>query len=68
MRRWPYHLVCLQVLQRVEPLLRDDREMGGYTRIVSGQRLGKHVPRLLIMQLLDNYGRAVFHVVRAERF
>jgi hypothetical protein len=28
---------------RVEPLLCNDREMGGYTRAVSGQRLGKHV-------------------------
>jgi hypothetical protein len=28
----------------VEPLLCNDREMDGYTRAVSGQRLGKHVP------------------------
>jgi hypothetical protein len=28
----------------VEPLLCHDREMGGYTRDVSGQQLGKHVP------------------------
>jgi hypothetical protein len=31
------------ILQRVEPLLCNDREMGGYTRAVSGQRLSKHV-------------------------
>jgi hypothetical protein len=31
-------------LVRVEPLLCNDREIGGYTRAVSGQRLGKHVP------------------------
>jgi hypothetical protein len=29
---------------RVEPLLCNDREMGGYTSAVSGQRLSKHVP------------------------
>jgi hypothetical protein len=28
----------------VQPLLRNDREMGGYTKAVSGERLGKHVP------------------------
>jgi hypothetical protein len=32
------------ILQHVELLLRNDREMGGYTRVVSGHRLGKHVP------------------------
>jgi hypothetical protein len=31
-------------MQRVQPLLCNEREMGGYTRAVSGQRLGKHVP------------------------
>jgi hypothetical protein len=55
--------------------------MGGYTRAVSGQWLGKHVPakqtmeqcwllgsRFLIMQQLDyNNGKAVFYAVRAER-
>jgi hypothetical protein len=30
-------------LKSVEPLLCNDREMGGYTRAVSGQRLGNHV-------------------------
>jgi hypothetical protein len=29
----------------VKPLLCNDSEMGGYTRAVSGQRRGKHVPR-----------------------
>jgi hypothetical protein len=28
----------------VKPLLSNDREMGAYTRAVSGQRLDKHVP------------------------
>jgi hypothetical protein len=32
------------MLLRVELLLCNDPEMGGYTRVVSGQRLGKHVP------------------------
>jgi hypothetical protein len=32
------------VLLRVEPLLCNDREVGGYIRVVSGQRLGKRVP------------------------
>jgi hypothetical protein len=27
----------------MDPLLCNDREMGGYTRAVSGQQLGKHV-------------------------
>jgi hypothetical protein len=31
-------------MQPAEPLLCNDREMGGYTRALSGQRLGKHVP------------------------
>jgi hypothetical protein len=29
--------------ERAEPLLCNNREMGGYIRAVSGQRLGKHV-------------------------
>jgi hypothetical protein len=32
------------VLERVQPFLCNDREMVGYTRAVSGQRLGKPVP------------------------
>jgi hypothetical protein len=31
------------MLWRVEPLLCNDREMGGYTRTFSGQRFRKHV-------------------------
>jgi hypothetical protein len=38
---------------RVEPLLSNDREMGGYTRAVSGRRLGKHV-LVARQQILDN--------------
>jgi hypothetical protein len=30
-------------MQRVEPLLCNDREMGGYTRTGYGQRHGRHV-------------------------
>jgi hypothetical protein len=69
------------ILWRLEPLLCNDREMGGYIRAVSGPRLDKHVPakqttgrpflgsRFLIMQQLDYInGRIVFfYVVRAER-
>jgi hypothetical protein len=32
-------------LWRVEPLLYNDHKMGGYTRPISVQQLGKHVPR-----------------------
>jgi hypothetical protein len=32
------------VLLPVELLLCNDSEMGGYTRAVSGRRIGKHVP------------------------
>jgi hypothetical protein len=54
-----------KVLLRLELLLCNEREMGGYTRAISRQQLGKHVPmlgtRFLIMQWLDcNNGRAVF--------
>jgi hypothetical protein len=31
-------------IEHVEPLLCNDHEMDGYTKAVSGQRLGKHVP------------------------
>jgi hypothetical protein len=41
------------LLKRLEPLLCDDREMGGYTRAVYGQRLGKHVP-VARQQILNN--------------
>jgi hypothetical protein len=37
-------VLIFTILQRVEPLLCDDREIGKYTRAVSRQRLGKHVP------------------------
>jgi hypothetical protein len=39
---WKQSRFC--VLKRAEPLLCNDREMGGYTRAVSEQRLCKHVP------------------------
>jgi hypothetical protein len=38
----PHH--SSKIMQRVEPLLCNDCEMGGYTRATSGQRLSKHVP------------------------
>jgi hypothetical protein len=31
-------------MQRVEPLLCNNHDVGGYSRAVSWQRLGKHVP------------------------
>jgi hypothetical protein len=60
-----------KILWRVDPLLYNDSEVGGYTRAVSGQRLGKHVSvarqQLLTMQQFNyNNGRTVFYVVRAE--
>jgi hypothetical protein len=57
---------------RVEPLLCNDREMDGYIRAVSGQRLGKHVPvaRQQIFNSLtvrlEQWKSSVFYVVRAE--
>jgi hypothetical protein len=39
---------------RVEPLLCNDREMGGYMRPISGQRLGKHIP--VVRQQILNSG------------
>jgi hypothetical protein len=35
--------ICAYTLQRVEPLLCNDREISKYTRAVSKQRLDKHV-------------------------
>jgi hypothetical protein len=56
------------VLYRVESLLFNDREMGGYTKAVSGQRLSKHVPavtnRRTTIEVLLETGR--FYVIRAE--
>jgi hypothetical protein len=40
-------------LWRVAPLLCNNLEMGGYTRAVSGQRLGKYVPDAR-KQIIDN--------------
>jgi hypothetical protein len=34
----------IDIVERVELLLCNDREMGGYNRVVSGQWLIKHVP------------------------
>jgi hypothetical protein len=53
-------------------LLFNDREMGGYTRAVSGQRFGKHVP-VARQHIINNatvglqqWKSCVFCVVRAE--
>jgi hypothetical protein len=46
------------ILWHVEPLLCNDREMGGYNKAVSGQRLGKHVP-IATQQLGCNNGYGV---------
>jgi hypothetical protein len=35
----------------LEPLLCNDREVSGYTRVVSGQWLGKRVPKATIEEL-----------------
>jgi hypothetical protein len=63
----------VNIMWRVEPLLCNVREMGGYTRPVSGQRLLKHVP--IARQQINNnatvglqqWESSVFCVVRAER-
>jgi hypothetical protein len=39
-----YTRTIFRILWRVEPLLCTDREISIYTRAVSMQRLGKHVP------------------------
>jgi hypothetical protein len=41
------------IMWRVEPLKCDDRELSGYTRPVSGQRLDKHVP-VVRQKILNN--------------
>jgi hypothetical protein len=41
------------VLYRVEPLLCNDCDIGGYTRAVSGQQLSKHFP-VTRQQILNN--------------
>jgi hypothetical protein len=57
------YVLCL--LWRVEPLLCNDREMGGYTRPVSGQRLSKHVPAATDTNA--NNRRAVFSMWSVPR-
>jgi hypothetical protein len=56
------------ILYRVQPLLCDDCEIGGYARADSGHRLGKHIPaatnrRATIKVLLVT---GCFYLVRAE--
>jgi hypothetical protein len=66
-------LLCTLCTLRAVPLLCDHREIGKYTRPVSRQRLGKHVP-VAWQQILNNaavglqqWKSCVFYVVRAER-
>jgi hypothetical protein len=47
------YYIYTYTLQHVGPLLFDDREKGGYTRAVSGQRLGEHVP-VARQQIINN--------------
>jgi hypothetical protein len=56
----------------MRPLLCNDRVMGGYTRAISGQRFGKHVP-VASKQIRNNatvglqqWKSCVSYVVRAE--
>jgi hypothetical protein len=63
---WPIHIFI--ILWRVETLVCNKRETGGYTRAVSEQRLCKHVlaatnRRTTIEVLLET---GCFFVVRAE--
>jgi hypothetical protein len=55
-------------LQLVEPLLCNKCEVGVYTRAVSGQRLGKHVPAATDTNAtaVQQERNDVFYVVRAE--
>jgi hypothetical protein len=61
------------ILWRIDPLLCNERNMGGYTRVVSGQRLGKHFPiatQYIFINAtvgLQQWKTRVFYVVRAEK-
>jgi hypothetical protein len=58
---------------RAGQLLGNDREMGRYTREVSGQRLGKHVPAArkqfpdIATVGLQQWMSYIFYVVRVEK-
>jgi hypothetical protein len=62
-----------ETLRRVEPLLCNDLEKGGYIRPVSGQRLGKHIPVARQQSInnatvgLQQWKSCVSYIVRAER-
>jgi 3-phenylpropionate/cinnamic acid dioxygenase small subunit len=55
-------------MQRVEPLLCNDREISKYTRDVSRQRLGKQVPETTDTNatMVQQQRNGVLYVVRAE--
>jgi hypothetical protein len=56
---------------RVEPFLCNDREIGGYTRAVSRQRLGKYVPttsnRRATIEVLLETGFSTRSVPRSDK-
>jgi hypothetical protein len=55
-------------MERVEPLLRNDREISKYTRAISRQRLCKHVPAATDTNatMVQQQRNGVFCVVHAE--
>jgi hypothetical protein len=59
------------ILWHVDPLLGNGREMGGYTRAISGQGLGKHVPtaknRRATIELLLEAGFSTRSVPRSYK-
>jgi hypothetical protein len=65
-----YIYIYIYILQRVHPLLCNDREMDRYTRAISGQRLRKHIP-VARQQIINNarvglQQSCLFYVVRTE--
>jgi hypothetical protein len=73
-KSYVYEYLKLKVdeIRRTLRLLCNDREMSGYTRAVSRQRLGKHIP-VVRQQILNNatvglqqWKSCDFYVVRAE--
>jgi hypothetical protein len=66
-----YIYIHIYILWRIEPLLCNDREMGGYTRVVSGQLLGKHHPaaknRRATMEILLERGVSAWSGTRSYK-
>jgi hypothetical protein len=64
-RRFAYwDMETNSIMWRGEPLLCNDREMGGYSRTVSGQRLGKRVP--ITRQQIRSNVKVVYNMIPAE--